>query len=236
MKLFIKNILVLSLLFLIGISFWDYKYINTREKAFIKRRFSIHNVTYLSKKHTYFKEAFNNNILNCGIVAYKMNILEKKYNIPYYWGGDIKNFKPGIDCSGFIHGLMYFSGEINYDQRFNTSSLYRLLKSSKKYKNIYSSDLPNKKIDPKKVKMGDIILWPSGFIDGKNIPGKIIGHVGIVSKITKNITYVTHYVDAPFYNEIDLIGRSGPGINSIEINNFISLKKRGRLNIFRKVN
>ncbi len=199
------------------------------------RRLFLNNRTILSKKNIYFKQAFEDvKSDNQGSIALKMNLTEQQYNIPYYWGGDIKNFKSGIDCSGFIHGLMYYSGEVGYIKRFNTAALYYKLKRDKNYDHLYSAKLPDEFFDVKKLKIGDIILWPSGINDGRNISGEIIGHVGIVSYLKKEIYYVTHYVNAPKYNDIDIIGVKGGGINTINASDFIGLKQRGKLNIFRK--
>jgi cell wall-associated NlpC family hydrolase len=219
------------------IYFWDTKYVNTRQLISKNRRLFLNNRTILSKKNTYFKQAFvEANSENQGVIALKMNLIEKQYNIPYYWGGDIKNFKSGIDCSGFIHGLMYYSGEIEYIKRFNTSALYYKLMRDKHYEQIYSAKSPNDFFDVNRLKVGDIILWPSGVQDGKNIPGKIIGHVGIVSYIKNQQAFVTHYVDAAKYNDFDIFGTKGAGINTINASDFIGFKQRGKLNIFRKIN
>lgn len=200
------------------------------------RRLSSNSKTILSKKNAYFRQAFySTKSNNLGSIALNMNLIENQYNIPYYWGGDVKNFKQGIDCSGFIHGLMYYSGEIGYRKRFNTAALYYKLKRDKNYEHLYSAKSPNGFFDVKKLKIGDIILWPSGINDGKNISGNIIGHVGIVSYEKNGVTYVTHYVNDPKkYNDVDIIGLKGGGINTINATDFIGFKQRGKLNVFRK--
>jgi cell wall-associated NlpC family hydrolase len=215
--------------------FWDAKYINTRHIMAKNRRLFLNNRTILSKKNIYFKQAFEDaKSGNQGSIALNMNLIEEQYKIPYYWGGDIKNFKSGIDCSGFIHGLLYYSGEIGYRKRFNTAALYYKLKRDKNYEHLYSAKSPNVFFDVKKLKIGDIILWPSGIKDGRNIPGEIIGHVGIVSYKKNGVIYVTHYVNAPKYNDVDIIGLKGGGINTINATDFIGFKQRGKLNVFRK--
>ncbi len=234
-----RNVIYLFFLFTIlvfaSVYFWGSNSGNTRKLMAQQRRLSMNNRTILSKKHAYFKQAFQDfNSDNQGIVAYNMNLLENEYNIPYCWGGDIRNFKQGLDCSGFIHGLMYYSGETGYKKRFNTASLYRKLKSDKNYLKVHITKSTDGHIDLKNLRIGDVILWPSGIADGRNISGDIIGHVGIVSKIIDTVPYVTHYVDAPKYNDVDFIGRSGAGINTINAYDFIAFKERGQLNIFRK--
>ena len=215
--------------------FWETQHVDTRKAMTQNRRLSTNNRTILSKKHAFFKQAFQeSNTNNQGEVALKMNLLEKQYNIPYFWGGDIRNFKQGIDCSGFIHGLMYYSGEIGYNSRFNTAALFRMLKRDKDYIHVYSAKTPDGCFNVEVLQIGDIILWPSGIADGRNIPGNIIGHVGIVSDIRNNEPYVTHYVDAPKYNDVDKVGESGSGINTMNATDFIAFKERGQLNIFRK--
>jgi len=215
--------------------FWNAKYINTRHEMAKNRRLFLNNRTILSKKNIYFKQAFDDaKSGNQGSIALNMNLIEEQYKIPYYWGGDIKNFKSGIDCSGFIHGLLYYSGEMGYRKRFNTAALYYKLKRDKNYEHLYSAKSPNGFFDVKKLKIGDIILWPSGIKDGRNIPGEIIGHVGIVSYEKNGVTYVTHYVNAPKYNDVDIIGLKGGGINTINATDFIGFKQRGKLNVFRK--
>jgi len=231
----INIILLITPMLLASYFFWDVEYINTRKSMAQNRRLSINNRTVLSKKHAYFKQGFlYDKTDNQGVVAYNMNLLEGQYDIPYCWGGDIRNFSQGIDCSGFIHGLMYYSGEVGYKKRYNTATLSSMLKRNNSYLNIYSAKHTNISFDVINLQVGDIIVWPSGVSDGRNIPGNIMGHVGIVSRIINNEPYVTHYVDAPKYNDFDIIGKTGNGINTMKACDFIAFKERGCLNVFRK--
>jgi hypothetical protein len=216
--------------------FWDAKYINTRHVMAKNRRLFFNIKPILTKKRIYFRKAFEDaKSVNQGSIAYNMNLIEEQYNIPYLLGGDINDFSPGIDCSGFIYGLMYYSGEYIHLNRLTTASLYDKLKRDKNYEHFYSAKSPNVFFDVKKLKIGDLILWPSGITDGRNIPGKkITGHVGIVSYEKNGVYYVTHYVNSKKYNHVDIIGLKGAGINTINAKDFIGFKQSGQLNVFRK--
>ena len=103
----------------------DYTYINTRQTDSMNRRISVSNHTSLSKKNIYIKESIqtvlnSNTSPNLGNVGLEMNRHESQYKLPYSWGGDIKDFSQGLDCTGFVHGMMYYLGHNTYMKRFNT--------------------------------------------------------------------------------------------------------------------
>ncbi|WP_201333358.1 hypothetical protein [Nitratiruptor sp. YY09-18] len=240
-KLFFLIIVIFPFAIIIFLEDDNLDYKNTRKIFSSQRRISLINHTSIAKKNLYIKEAISNltnnkDIINIGTVAYEMNKLEKNYRLPYNWGGDIKNFKKGFDCTGFIHGIMYYLGFNSYLKRFNTFSLYKKLLYDKNFHLIYvSKNNSLNSFDIKNLKIGDIVIWPSGIKDAKNLPnGKIFGHIGVVSYIEKDgIPYVTHYVRSKAYNNIDIFPIKGPGINTLKADKFISLKQRGILNIFR---
>ncbi len=239
-KLFI--LVALLPFFIIAISD-DFEYKNTRKADSMKRRISVSNHTSLAKKNVYIKEAIsnvveNNSILNMGTVGYEMNRLETKYRLPYDWGADIKDFQKGLDCTGFVHGMMYYLGSNTYMKRFNTYSLYKSLLRDKDYELIYKSNISSiKGFDLSQLKVGDIVMWPSSISDAKNLPKvSTFGHIGIVSNIKNNTPYITHFVRSDAYNEIDTFELKGAGINTLKAKTFITLKQRGILNIFRKKN
>jgi len=236
-------LLVALLPFAIIASVNDFKYKNTRKLDSMQRRISAPNHTSLAKKSVYIKEAIsditsNKYPLNMGTIGYEMNRIEYKYNLPYSWGGDIKDFKKGFDCTGFIHGMMYYLGYNSYIKRFNTYSLYKKLLRDKDYKLIYQSNISSiKNFDLSQLKVGDIVMWPSGIRDAKNLPNvSTFGHIGVVSNIKNNIPYITHFVRSDAYNNLDIFENKGPGINTLKAETFITLKQRGVLNIFRKKN
>lgn len=235
---FVHIILPFFLLFIVGSGFfWNQSYYNTRKEFSAKRRLSISNETSMSRKNNFIKEGIlncNTQNINYGSVAVKLNILESKYHIPYQWGGSIKNYSSGLDCSGFLHGIMYYMGEPEYRKRFNTYTLYRKLINDRSFYLIYTTKNSNFNLDYDNLMIGDIILWPSGLNDGKNIEGEIIGHVGIVSLKQNGKMYVTNYADSPLYKS-DIIGNIGAGINTMEAKAFVENKKRGVLYIFRKI-
>jgi len=218
---------------------------NTRTAMEIRRHFiSNASSTTIQQKNTYFKRAIlgvtdnkpdNLSKLNLGTIALKMNQMEQEYELPYSWGGSIRNHLKGLDCSGFIHGLLYYTGQSNFRKRFNTRSFYHQLKRSSDYSQIFDSLQSKKPLTEvvNSLKIGDIILWPSSIQDGKNLPGPIWGHVGIVSDIQQGKALVTHYVSSDSYNKLDVFERKGHGINTLDAMTFINLKKRGRLSIFR---
>jgi len=221
----------------------DCEYKNTRKYDSMNRRISALNHTSLSKKNIYIKEAMINTIknkdyLNIGEVAFEMNKLESKYLLPYSWGGDIKDFQKGFDCTGFIHGMMYYLGHNTYMKRFNTHSLFKKLLHDKEYKLVYQSKISSiENYDLSQLKVGDIVMWPSGISDAKNLPVvSTFGHIGVVSNIQNDIPYITHFVRSDAYNELDIFENKASGINTLKAETFITLKQRGILNIFRKKN
>lgn len=239
-----KAFILIALLPFVVIAFSDdMQYKNTRKEASMERRYTVENHTSLAKKSVYIKEAIFNTIkndtpLNMGTIGYEMNKLESQYNLPYSWGGDIKDFKKGLDCTGFIHGIMYYLGGNDYIKRFNTYSLYKKLLQDKNYELVYKSNISSiEGFDLSTLKVGDIVMWPSGVRDAKNLPGTTtFGHIGIVSNIENNIPYITHYVRSDAYNDIDTFENKGAGINTLKAKTFITLKQRGVLNIFRMKN
>lgn len=221
----------------------DYNYTNTRKQDSMHRRLSTYNTTSLAKKNIYIKESIqtiidNSNQLNIGSVAYEMNKEEVNYMLPYSWGGDIKDFKKGLDCTGFIHGMMYYLGYNDYIKRFNTYSIYKKLLHDKDYTLVYQSKISSiKNLNLSTLQVGDIIVWPSGISDAKNLPlVSTFGHIGVVSHVKKGIPYVTHFVRSEAYNNLDIFPHKGDGINTLTAKKFIMLKQRGVLNIFRKKN
>lgn len=221
----------------------DFEYENTRQLDSMKRRVSSLNYTSLAKKNLYIKEAIKNimneeKFVNMGTIGYEMNRLEDKYKLPYNWGGDIKDFQKGLDCTGFIHGVMYYLGSNNYMKRFNTYSLYKKLLRDKNYQLIYQSKISSiEGYDLSQLKVGDIVMWPSGISDAKNLPVvSTFGHIGVVSNIQNNTPYITHFVRSDAYNDLDIFENKGSGINTLKAETFITLKQRGILNIFRRKN
>ena len=238
-----KKIIILIALFpfVVIVLVDDMQYHNTRQKISMSRRLSMHNRTSLNKKNMYIKEAIytamkSNEKVNIGNVAYAMNGLESKYQLPYSWGGDIKDFQKGLDCTGFIHGIMYYLGYNSYLKRFNTYSIYKKLLHDKHYKLLYQSKINAiDNFDLSSLKVGDIIVWPSGIFDSKNLPPvSPFGHIGVVSYISDGIPYVTHFVRSDAYNNLDIFPLKGAGINTLKAKTFITLKQRGVLNIFRQ--
>lgn len=237
MKLFVSIILI-WIGFLGWIQKTDQAYLNTRT-ALLKQRALNHSklksaIKLAIKKHRYFEQAFSEcKTQDLGHVALKMNELEREYNIPYKWGGSINSLKfpqvNGLDCSGFIHGLLYYNGEISRYKRLTTDNLMNHLCKRKKYIVIYNSKLNSRPFNSRALKTNDIILWPKELKNNrKDI--KINGHVGIVSKFVGSVAYVTHcgkHTD-------DKIGVKGEGINTIRADRFIKNKKRGSLYIIRK--
>lgn len=243
-----KWLLVAIALFpFVVISFFDEIPQKTRKELEIRRRFmSNANSTTIYQKNTYFKRAILTSTdgqpddlrqVNLGEIALEMNKIETEYNLPYAWGGSIRNHIQGLDCSGFIHGLLYFTGESNYRRRFNTRAFYNQLRRDRNYIETFnalnSSDYSLQDV-VKNLSVGDIIMWPSGIQDGKNLPGQIWGHVGIVSTIIDGAPYVTHYVKSDAYNELDIYSRKGHGLNTLKAYTFINIKQRGVLSVFRQ--
>lgn len=237
-----KNYLINSILIIVVIipfgviQFSDYEYTNTRVKASSQRRIETYGST-IARKNDYvrrsIKESLNNDM---GSIAYKMNELESQYRLPYSWGGDIKDFQEGLDCTGFVHGIMYYKGYDTYMKRFNTHSLYKKLLRDKNFEMVYQSKVNSiEGFDLTHLKLGDIVMWPSGVMDAKNLPtDNIFGHIGIVSKFIDDIPYITHSVRSDAYNNIDIFPHKGHGINTLKAKTFITLKQRGILAIFRE--
>ncbi len=241
---------------------------NTRKQMELRHRFlSNADSTTIQQKNAYFRRAVlkvtdnrpdDLRHLNWGKIALEMNRMEQEYELPYYWGGSIRNHLKGLDCSGFIHGLLYYTGESDYRRRFNTKNFYHKLRKDHGYVQVYNAlehssikkqcdqvcylnapfdaTQPPDELDSlvRQLKIGDIILWPSGIRDGRNIPGAIWGHVGIVSTFKNGRPMVTHYVSSEAYNHLDIFERKGPGINTLDAKTFISLKQRGVLTVFRR--
>lgn len=223
-------------------------YSNQRLELTIQRRYiSPQNSTRVAAKVRFIKNAITNLTGNAPLpqairkltpseVALEMNRLERIYHLPYSWGGSIKNYQKGFDCSGFLHGIFYFLGKERYKKRFTTRSLFWLLKKDPSYKLIWDAKRDGIEIpDDKMLKIGDIIIWPSGIRDGRNIPGPIWGHLGIVTTRINGVLQVTHYVRSDAYDPYDNIGIKGSGLNTMPAHLFMRLKKRGRLTIFRHI-
>lgn len=232
-------IIVLSPFFILFI-FDDYQYSNTRKVDSMERRMAIDSYTSLAKKSVYIKEAISNVMKRgqspgFGNVGYEMNRLEAQYMLPYSWGGDVNDFQKGLDCTGFVHGMMYYLGHDAYIKRFNTHSLYKKFLRDKGYELLYSSNVNSiEGFNLSKLKLGDVVIWPSGIQDAKNLPTETtFGHIGVVSNIINNSPYITHFVSSAAYDNIDIFQNKGPGINTLDAFTFITLKKRGVLAIFR---
>ena len=211
----------------------DIQYKNTRKLTYIRRRYLVDNYTSIAKKSVYIKEVVekllkNNVSLNIGNIANEMNRLEFKYRLPYNWRRDIRDIKEGFDCTGFIHGLMYYTKDCNCKKRFNIFSLYKKLLKDRDYIILYC---PRKNsiddLDLSTLKFGDIVIWSRGVMDAKNLQvSSIFGHIGVVSSVINQIPYVTHYVRSDAYNNIDIFPLKGAGNNTLNIKRFITLKKR----------
>ncbi len=100
------------------------------------------------------------------IVDAILKTAHKNLGVPYKYGG--KSPKTGFDCSGFV-GYVY--GKHNF----------KMPCCSKYYKNV------GKKIKKKKAQPGDIILFA-----GRNKKTTPIGHVGIITKVTKDDILFIH--------------------------------------------
>lgn len=215
---------------------FDLEYSSTRIKDSSQRRISTYGTT-ISRKNEYILRSIREETKNdIGSIAYKMNELELDYKLPYSWGGDIKDFQNGFDCTGFIHGIMYYKGYDTYLKRFNTYSLYKMLLRDKNFDLIYKSEINSiEDFNLSTLKLGDIVMWPSGIMDAKNIPtDNIFGHIGVVSKFIENEPYITHSVRSDTYDNIDIFPHKGNGINTLKAKTFITLKQRGVLAIFRE--
>lgn len=209
-----------------------------RREIISSRRMDRSNHTTIAFKNNYFKQAIaethiaeKSNAL--ASAALKMSEMESHYGLIYQWGGSVKNHIDGLDCTGFVHGLLYYLALPGGERRLNTKSLYLKLKRDSSWLTIYDSlNNPEIKFDTKNLRPGDIILWPSDLDDSKNLPGPIWGHVGIAVP-TNEILQVTHFVSSEAYDDFDTIGPPGPGINTMPATEFIKLKQRGILSIFR---
>ncbi|MFN6263134.1 MAG: hypothetical protein ACK4XG_10040 [Chromatiaceae bacterium] len=213
---------------------------DTRQSMISERRLiRSDGITTIAFKNRFFKEAIvtakANGFHDMASVAYQMNVAEERYKIPYSWGGSIKNHLAGLDCTGFIHGLMYFAGYPQYQRRFNTEAVYHKFLADKNWVTVHHSKVdPDTRFSAKELQLGDIIVWPSNVDDGRNLPGPVWGHIGIVSAIKAGKPLVTHYVESDAYNDLDIVGIPGAGINSMDAQQFIDLKKRGVLAVFRE--
>ncbi|WP_419770304.1 MAG: hypothetical protein ACNI3C_00480 [Candidatus Marinarcus sp.] len=236
-KLFINiSLIILVVLPFEIIQFTDYKYTNTRVHASSERRINTYGTT-IARKSEYIKRSIKESSANdIGSIAYKMNELEYNYKLPYSWGGDIRDFQKGFDCTGFVHGIMYYKGYDTFLKRFNTHSLYKKLLQDRNFQLVYKSDINSiQEFELTSLKLGDIVMWPSGIMDAKNLPtDNIFGHIGIVSKFIDGVPYITHSVRSDAYNNIDIFPNKGDGINTLKAKTFISLKQRGVLAIFRE--
>lgn len=209
-----------------------------RRDVLSARRMERASHTMVALKNHYFKHAIaetriNGVQSNLASVALGMNKLEPAYRLPYRWGGSINNHLDGLDCTGFIHGIFHYLATPASERRFNTRSLYFKLKRERAWLKIYdASDEGSGPFDLSLLREGDIILWPSDMTDGKNLPGPIWGHVGIVVLVDGTL-HVTHYVSSDAYNDLDVIGSAGVGINTLPSDQFVTLKQRGVLTVFR---
>ncbi|EGQ7967791.1 hypothetical protein HRO20_000310 [Vibrio cholerae] len=215
-------------------------HIDTRKTLISERRLiRSDGITTLAFKNRHFKEAAlaarSKGDASMASVAYQMNLMEERYKIPYSWGGSIKNHLEGLDCTGFIHGLLYYAGYPRYQRRFNTQAVYYQFLSDPDWETVYDSkSMADRVFSATELEQGDIIVWPSSVDDGRNIPGPIWGHIGIVSLKTDSETLVTHYVESDAYNDLDIVGLVGSGLNTMHAQKFIDLKKRGVLAVFRE--
>ncbi len=213
--------------------------IKSRQELFSSRRMARSDHTTLAVKNEYFKRAIRETEKtgqkpDLASVALHMNQIENDYRLRYVWGGSIKNHLAGFDCTGFVHGAMYYLGIPRYHKRFNTRSLYFQLKKDRDWIRLYdSSSPPDTPLDYGALRPGDLILWPSDLSDSKNLPGPIWGHIGIVTLALGRLD-VTHYVSSDAYNGRDDIGKPGPGINTLPVQEFVPLKQRGILSVFRR--
>lgn len=213
--------------------------LKNRQELFSSRRLARADHTTLAIKNEYFKRAIHETTAtgqtpDLGNVALRMSQIENDYRLNYAWGGSIKNHMKGLDCTGFVHGAMYYLGIPHYHKRFNTRSLYYQLKKDRDWVRLHDSPAgTGTPLDYLALQPGDLILWPSDLSDGKNLPGPIWGHIGIVTRAHGQL-HVTHYVSSDAYNNRDDIGLPGPGINTLPVQEFVKLKQRGILSVFRR--
>ena len=212
--------------------------VRDRREVVAARRAERADHTMLAFKNHYFRRAIAEDRRSglrpdMASVARRMSELESDYRLPYRWGGSIKNHLDGLDCTGFVHGIMYYLGLSGGERRFNTRSLYHRLKRDRAWQKVFdASDAPSPPFDPAMLLPGDVILWPSDLSDSRNFPGPIWGHVGIVVGETGALQ-VTHFVNSDAYNDRDSVGIPGPGINTLPAAEFVALKQRGILTVFR---
>lgn len=209
-----------------------------RRDILAARRMARTSHTMVALKNHYFKQAIAETRIsgvpsNMASVALGMSKLEADYRLPYRWGGSIKNHLDGLDCTGFVHGVLHYLAVPGGERRFNTRSLYFKLNRDRAWRKIYdASDEASGPLEIDQLREGDIILWPSDLTDGKNLPGPIWGHVGI-AVLVDGALHVTHFVNSDAYNDIDVIGSIGAGINTLPAEQFVTLKQRGVLTVFR---
>lgn len=231
-------ILAVALLGLGGSLLVAEQHTDTRRRLVSERRITRGDHTMLAFKNLFFKSSLialrkQGGAADIAGLALEMNRREPQFRIAYRWGGSVSNHVPGLDCTGFVHGLMYFLGYPEGGRRFNTKALYLKLRRDSRWLTIHDSATNPQPFDPRDLKLGDIIVWPSFVDDGKNLPGPIWGHVGVVTG-TGSEMLVTHYVHSDAYDHLDSVGLSGAGINTLPAAEFIRLKQRGVLGVFRR--
>ena len=213
--------------------------LKNRQELLSSRRMARADHTTLAVKNEYFKRAIRETAAagqtpHLGNVALHMSQIENDYRLNYVWGGSIKNHMSGLDCTGFVHGAMYYLGIPHYHKRFNTRSLYYQLKKDPAWIRLHDAPAgAGSPLDYSALQPGDLILWPSDLSDGKNLPGPIWGHIGIVTRVRGQL-HVTHYVNSDAYNNRDDVGSPGSGINTLPVQEFVTLKQRGILSVFRR--
>lgn len=182
-----------------------------------------------AKKNFYLRKAVHSSqIKTIGEIALQMNLYEYEFDIPYDWGGDIFDNQKGFDCTGFIHGIMYYLDEGDYKARFSTKALYHMFKLDPQYKCIFKAkNYSIEDINSLIFNTSDIFLWPP--------TNNKFGHIAVVSKVDEKKVYLTHFVNDKKLNNIDEIGSIGPGINTLSLDSLIKYKKKDFLFIYRKV-
>jgi len=58
--------------------------------------------------------------------------------------------------------------------------------------------------------------------------------VGVVTQGDSGALWVAHYVQSDAYNSLDVVGPPGPGLNTLPAADFVRLKERGLLGVFRQ--
>ena len=213
------------------------QHVDTRHSLIVSRRIARSDHTMIAFKNAFFKQSaariLEQGELDMSSLALDMSRHEKDFPITYVWGGSIKNHLSGLDCTGFIHGLMYYLGYPESNRRFNTKGIYLKLRRDTRWETLHDSAQTDEALDATRLRVGDVIVWPSDLDDGRNLPGPIWGHIGVVTQDQGRLL-VTHYVHSDAYDALDVIGPTGPGINTLPAADFIRLKQRGLLGVFRK--